>query len=246
MVSYRVALPIVRSWTTRSTYNFVSLLISSPLIHASAHAVAKDPTRMTLERLHARVSQTYNPSSDIRFDFSAVVALCLSSGISPSLASSIGDQIMRHLTSKNANVIGLRATKVYSPTTDNHFWIMLDWRTEMNTDVLAIFRNVSPNDPDSTSNWLMHFGYGKRFKGVSDRCWTTTLISWNVSSLGYLKSLFGGARHILGILELSVKDASTLREPQSNGSVKEYISSCKHVTNSEEQRDMPSSSARTL
>ena len=99
------------------------------------------------------------------------------------------------------------------------FWVVLEWREDKNNDVLAIFQINDENDPD-LCNVLMHYGFGGETNENTERSWIRTAISWTVTGLGYLKTLFGAAQHTLGILELSVADALTLysENPPSDNS----------------------------
>ena len=94
-------------------------------------------------------------------------------------------------------------------TRNDCFWAVLEWTEDDHTDGLGIF-HIDDDDPDSEINGLMHYGHRGKAHGKSDRCWVNTSISWTVTSLGQLKSLFGAARHILGILELPLQDSFTL------------------------------------
>lgn len=193
----------------------MSHLISRSPPHASAPTVASNPPRMILERLHARVAQTYRPDFDACIDQSAIVAISSSNGIAPAASLSIAQQLLQCYASSKANMTGLRVSRVYSLTNDNRFWAVLEWRIGIDTDVLAIFQIDNTDNSNSASNWLMHHGQGRNIKGTLGRRWVTTSVSWSVTSFGYLKSLFGAARHILGILELPAPDCLSLYEPQN-------------------------------
>jgi len=93
---------------------------------------------------------------------------------------------------------------------DDRFWAVFEWRTGIDTDVLAIFQIDNADESNSEPNWLMHHHYDGRCTATSGRPWGCTSISWTVTSLGNLKSLFGAARHILGILEIPAGDSFTL------------------------------------
>ena len=107
-------------------------------------------------------------------------------------------------------MIGLRVSKVFPLTSEDHFWAVLEWMVGMDTDVLAIFQIDNVEDSATSPNWLMHQGYGRGCTTTSSTPWATTAISWAVTNLGYLKSLFGAARHLLGLLEIPARDCLTL------------------------------------
>jgi hypothetical protein len=212
---YAMAHSAVHRLTVRRTHKFMSHLISRSPTLASAPTVASNPPRMILERLHARVAQTYRPDFDAYIDQSAIVAISSSNGIAPGVSLSMAQQILQCYASSDADITGLRVSRVYSFTDNNRFWAVLEWRIGIDTDVLAIFQIDNTDDSDSASNWLMHHGQGRNIKGTFDRRWVSTSVSWSVTSFGYLKSLFGAARHILGILELPARDSLTQYDPQS-------------------------------
>ena len=166
---------------------------------------------MILQRLHCRVSQTYNPdSNDCNLDRSAIAALISSSGISPAVSLSIAQQLLTSRSSMNVNITGLRVSIMHPFTRDDYFWAVLEWTEDGHTDGLGIFQIDIEDDSDSGINGLMHYGYREKNHSTSGRRWVNTSISWTVTSLGQLKSLFGAARHILGILELPLTDSIIL------------------------------------
>lgn len=105
---------------------------------------------------------------------------------------------------------GLRVSSVAPLTSEDHFWTVFEWMVGMDTDVLAIFQIDNVDGAATAPNWLMHQGYRRGCTAASGTRWATTLISWTVTNLGYLKSLFGAARHILGILEIPARDSVVL------------------------------------
>jgi hypothetical protein len=92
---------------------------------------------------------------------------------------------------------------------DDFFWVVLEWREGESTDVLAIF-HIEDEDDSDLCNSLLHYGFGGKSDESSARSWIRTSISWTVTGLGYLKTLFGAAQHILGILDMPVTDAMAL------------------------------------
>ena len=196
--------------TVLRTQLFISWLTRRSPIPARTAAVVSNQPRTTLERLHARVTQTYNPDLTAFMDRSVIVATISSNGILPKIAASIAHQILEHNGSIDAHITGLRVSRVVPFTSDDRFWAVLEWRTGNDIDVLALFQIENDDDSNSVLNCLMHHGYGGRRTASSGRVWSRTSISWTVASVGNLKSLFGAARHLLGILEIPVSDCFTL------------------------------------
>lgn len=120
----------------------------------------------------------------------------------------------------NVNITGLRVSIMQPFTRDDYFWAVLEWTENGHIDGLGIFQIEIEDDSDSGINGLMHYGYREKIYSASGRCWFSTSISWTVTSLGRLKSLFGAACHILGILELPLTDSIILycetKEPISS------------------------------
>jgi len=143
-------------------------------------------------------------------DHPAIVAKISSNGIPPTIAVPIAHHILRLHLSSSANITGLRVSKVVSFTREDRFWAMFEWRMGIDIDVLAIFQIDNADNSISAPNWLMHHRYGGRCAATSGTSWVSTSVSWIVTSLGNLKSLFGAARHILGILELPAEDSFIL------------------------------------
>jgi hypothetical protein len=149
-------------------------------------------------------------------DQASLLAAIFSSGVPKNVAVSLAQWLLSHQQLTGISLTSLRSTVVHTFTRDECFWVALEWKEDKNTDVLAIFQIDDENDPD-LSNVLMHYGFGDETNENTTRPWIRTAISWTVTGLGYLKTLFGAAQHVLGILELSVADASTLcSEPPSS------------------------------
>ena len=151
-------------------------------------------------------------------DQTSTIAAISSSGVPEDIAISLSEYLSSHQRKTGASLTGLRSTIVHPFVQEDCFWVVLEWREGKDADVLAIF-HISDNNPD-LCNVLMHYGFGGESNENTPRSWIKTAISWTVTGLGYLKTLFGAAQHILGILELPVADALTLypENPPSDNS----------------------------
>ena len=98
-----------------------------------------------------------------------------------------------------------RANAVYLFTNDEQSWPLLEWMETDGTKAMAIFDLDDPDDP-MTYSWLIHSGIGAEAHAP----WTRTNITWNVADMSALKTLFGVAQHVLGILEWRTEDALKL------------------------------------
>ena len=143
-------------------------------------------------------------------DHSSITATITENGVPQTLAVTIAHEILRFHGPNNSPMTGLRVSSVAPLTSEDHFWAVFEWMVGIDTDVLAIFQIDNVDGSTTAPNWLMHQGYRRGCTATSGTRWTTTLISWTVTNLGYLKSLFGAARHILGILEIPSRDSVTL------------------------------------
>jgi hypothetical protein len=152
-------------------------------------------------------------------DQASILAAISSGGVLEDVAIPLAQYLSLHQRATGTSLTGLRSTIVHPFARDDCFWVALEWIESKNTHVLAIFHIDNENDPD-LFNVLMHYGFGDETNENTPRSWIRTAISWTVTGLGYLKTLFGAAQHILGILELSVADALALysETPSSDNS----------------------------
>jgi hypothetical protein len=152
-------------------------------------------------------------------DQATILAAISSGGVLEDVAVPLAKYLSSHQRATGTSLTGLRSTIVHSFARDDCFWVVLEWREGKNTNVLAIFHIDDENDPD-LFNVLMHYGFGDETNENTTRSWIRTAISWTVTGVGYLKTLFAAAQHILNILELSVADALTLysETPSSDNS----------------------------
>jgi hypothetical protein len=155
-----------------------------------------------LHSVHHRVSQ--NPL-DIENQCIActnpvrILGALLQTGVPSDVIRPIARTILDRHRSTQRHIFGLRATMVYPLGEFDYCWMVLEWRENNDTDVLAIYLIDEDNEP-GVYNWLMH----------SSQLQNTTSISWTIRHINYLQRLFEGVHHILGVLELSVADAVRL------------------------------------
>lgn len=173
---------------------------------------AIQPHASALEALHELVSS--NPLDPIQTDLSAMVneiAAFTTRDTAERIACSFQQQ-------GPVEISGFRASIIYSFTNDDCAWPVVEWREQSGTEVLAI---CYVEDDAEVCSWLMHFGAGE---GSDGKTWAKTWISWSVRNMGHLKSLFGAARHLLGVLGWSVDDMLKLycRQDLEGTSMKEY------------------------
>jgi hypothetical protein len=133
-----------------------------------------------------------------------MLATISESGATSDIALSIALFILDYHTSAQIHVYSVRATMVYPLAHYDYCWMVLEWKEETDTDILAIFLIDDETEPGDC-NWLIHRGCGG-----SDGGWNRISTSWRVTDLGRLKALFGGARHTLGMSELSAADSIIL------------------------------------
>lgn len=98
---------------------------------------------------------------------------------------------------KTASAItGLRACRVapYGPRSDA--WVLVEWREEPETEVMAVFKVEQPKIPCSC---LMLFGVGVGWE-VNGRPFRNASLEWTLARIGDLKELLPVLQHKLGIV----------------------------------------------
>jgi hypothetical protein len=172
-----------------------------------------------LGELHERVC--LKPVSPMEVNM-ATIHEAISCWTTYSVATTISQSLQTHFQTTNAKITGFRASVVYSFTTDECFWPVIEWKENDDTEVLAIFY-IDENEPEICS-WLIHSGSGIRTEGTGR--WNRTFVSWNVTEISHLKSLFGAAQHLLGLLGWSAEDLLNLYyqvEEEEDCNVEKYF-----------------------
>ena len=103
-----------------------------------------------------------------------------------------------------------RATVVYPLINNENSWPVVEWKEDEDTEVIAIFHIQNEPDGVDACSWLMHSANGVHTEENATSRWKRSSIEWSVRQLGHLKTLFGAAQHVMGILEWSVADALPL------------------------------------
>ena len=158
---------------------------------------------------------TRNPLSSLaNYSFPVIYRTVSNSGVDARDALFIARTVVKVLRSKTESMTGFRATLVES-LIDKTSWPVIEWKEGSDTCVLVIFLFTRCG----TANWLCH-----RALHQGDN-WQHSNISWNVGHLDHLRTLFGGAQHLLGMLDWSVKDMITLycQEDKNGCATAEYI-----------------------
>lgn len=159
-----------------------------------------------LEKLHGRVAKRRLPETNA--DFPAMVA-AISTWTTPDCAHVVAQSLYSHSQSRGARIVAFRASIAYSFTNNELSWIVIQWRELDETEVLGIFLIENDENPDVCS-WVMHFGVGQLAPESEEQRWATTSITWNVSEVECLKSLFVAAQTLFESLEWTPSDALTL------------------------------------
>jgi hypothetical protein len=156
------------------------------LLHSIHHKVSQNPFDIETQCIACT-----NPAR--------ILGTLLQTGAPSDVILSIARTILERHHSTQSHIFGLRATMVYPLGEFDYCWMVLEWRENIDTDVLAIYLIDEDNEP-GVYNWLMHTSQSQ----------DTTSISWTIRHIDYLQRLFEGVHHILGVLELSVADAVRL------------------------------------
>jgi hypothetical protein len=118
-------------------------------------------------------------------------------------ALTIAECLYEGCMTRNTRIFGLRACVVYA-LTGNDSWTIVQWREDLEIDVVAIFIVENETSP---CNYLMHFGLRNRSQmQPGSKYWKESTLSWKVTSIIHLQELFKGAQHILGMLGWSRTD----------------------------------------
>jgi hypothetical protein len=183
------------------------------------------PHAQGLERLHRKLARRIIPTLPTKSGGSIILQRISAGCASLEVASLINRSLMAYVSSRNARIKALRCSKVLWFTDDKTSWPLVEWVEDNGTSNLAIFHIEDPNEPRQGS-WLMHSGLGVSDEASKNRCWENSRIDWDVADIDHLKTLFGVAQHVAGMLEWSVADAMKLYYERNTEeeSASEYIS----------------------
>ena len=131
-------------------------------------------------------------SNDVRIIAERILDSCESE----SIASLIAHSLVDYLRVRQTQMTALRAVPAY--LFNRKSWPMIEWTECDETKTIAIF-HFEENEPEEGS-WLMQSGQIVAFETTTHRL-QKSRIAWNVANLGHLKTLFGVAQHMLGLLE---------------------------------------------
>ena len=104
---------------------------------------------------------------------------------------------------------GLRASIEASFTNEELTCPIVEWKENDGTDIIALFQFDEAFEPEECS-WVMHLGVGRSNTTAEGALWQLSRIDWNVAKVSHLKTMFGIAHHILGVLQWPIADAYRL------------------------------------
>ena len=116
-------------------------------------------------------------------------------------ALAIAEALKRYFDSLRVHVTAFRASIVFPFPNDNRSWPVIEWKEGADKEFLAILHFDDKSNHPGECNWLVHYGAGSLSDQADEARWTETSISWGVTNMSHLKTLFGVAQHFLGILE---------------------------------------------
>jgi hypothetical protein len=140
------------------------------------------PYTQAVQQLHTQL--TPMPAVD------APLETVLSSQIQSELVKPIMLWLLQYSQSEDSLITGWRASTIY-PLTNESSWPLVQW-TENNADVMAIFKI-----DNGVVGCLMH---------SQERDTKRSSISWQVAGIDELRTLFGAAQHMFGVLQWSPQD----------------------------------------
>lgn len=159
-----------------------------------------------LARLHHRVSRVARQEVPSKYDLAFLMQTIAASCISLQLASVIARAILRFLQSRNARMTRLRASVEKSFTDEDLECPIVEWNESDGTDIIALFHFDDAFEPEECS-WAMHLGVGRSSPNSKGPLWQSSRVDWNVANVSHLKTIFGIAQHILGVLQWPIADA---------------------------------------
>ena len=108
------------------------------------------------------------------------------------------------------SIRSLRVSLVYSFADEDKSWLVVEWKEDVDLNVIAIF-DFDDFDDRKPCSWLMHYcHYVSSSLPGNQRHWNQSSVAWMVADLGILKGLLQAVQHILGILTWSKRDAMRL------------------------------------
>ena len=160
-----------------------------------------------LARFHHRVSKNTLPEVPLKYDLAFIIQTIASTCLPLRLASVIARAIAQFLQSRNARMVRLRASIEKSFTNEDSECPIVQWNEADGTDIIALFHFDEAYEPEECS-WAMHLGVGRlSLPNTRGRLWQSSRVDWNVAKVPHLKTIFGIAQHILGVLQWPTADA---------------------------------------
>ena len=115
------------------------------------------------------------------------------------IASLIANSLLDYFQVRDPQITALRAI-MGCLINDDKSWPIIEWTESDNTKSIAIF-HFELEEPEEGS-WLMHSGQiAVASENAAKYRWKKSRIDWNVAKVGHLKTLFGVAQNMLGLLE---------------------------------------------
>ena len=166
--------------------------------------VTIQPHTCVLENLHIQLCQNAFPESNT--DMQTMIAE-VSSWTTPDVGQQIMHFLQKQFEATGAQVTAFRANIIYSMEEEGLAWTVVEWKEDVDTEVLALFY-VDEESPSGVCSWLMHYGQGIMgdHSDNGTKRWKQATISWKVADMDHLKSLFGAAQNLLGVLGWSSDD----------------------------------------
>lgn len=148
------------------------------------------------------------------------------------VSSMIADSITEYEASRKSKIVALRVLDAQLLANDEDSWIVVEWIQEDYLKCLVIFHFDNPAEPGS---WLMHSGRDVGENTHSIYMWKDSRVDYNVAEISHLKTLFGVAQHLQGVLEWTTADAIILygKQDLSNVSNEEFRPCASDVANLE-------------
>jgi hypothetical protein len=177
------------------------------------------PYASAINKVHRRL--TKQPLQETSIDYETIHK-AISAWTTSERSTSIAKSLWKHFEKPEVHVTAFRVSILFAFVNDDRSWPVVEWKEGNDKELLALFHFDDAHPRSEVGSWLVHYGAGI---STDEARWAVTSIAWGVTDMSHLKTLFGAARHFLGILEWDPPVALNLYcgiEP-SDPSDQEYV-----------------------
>ena len=196
--------------TNRSLLQFESARKHS-ISHETIHSIPLEMRSLfaPLVELHRKVSSCPPAASDC-LDWATIHSI-VSVVTNTEIAAEIVQCLQHYSRSATDSIRSLRASMVYSFADEDKSWLVVEWKQDVDTNVIAVFDFDDFDHDRKPCSWLMHYSHHASISPLGNQKYEIqSSVAWMVVDLENLKGLLQAAQHILGILTWPKRDAMRL------------------------------------